>query len=459
VRSSYLPSSVSSTLRSFAPCFSAPSFENFVALVVGWIVVPGRRWISRAVSAARLLGLGRKHHSTLYRFLSRSRWCPDLLGAALFRCVLRFLPSEIVVLVDDTMCPRKGRKVFGVGLHVDLANSVYQGRGRRGGRIAFALGVDWVILAVWVPLPWNTARGLALPLLVRLYRTRRTCPPAKYRKRTELAREMLQLLVSWLPEGRSTHVTSDREYACGPVLKGLPSSVLFSGPMDPKAALFSLPSRRKRRGRPQRKGRRLPTPSQMAKKGTWESHVVQIYGCQLRLLVQSVVCLWPTVTGYTPVRVLITRDPRGRYQDRVYFSLTVDRSVAEILAVIARRWEIEVLFRSAKQSFGLTEPQNGWSRGRRTQRTEAAGRRTVPLILIAYGTVQCWYLENGQPARDLARARRARPWQRQKTSLSFEDMLQALQREIWQHRIIGGRLRTPTPMKTLARRAVRLLAG
>ena len=66
---SYLPSSVRSILFTFASCFTAPSFENFVALVLGWILCHGPHTVSRVIVAARAFGLTKKHHATLYRFL------------------------------------------------------------------------------------------------------------------------------------------------------------------------------------------------------------------------------------------------------------------------------------------------------------------------------------------------------------------------------------------------------
>src|SRR5438093_1019050 len=33
----------------------------------------------------------------------------------------------------------------------------------------FSFGHVWVVLALWVPLPWDRQRGVALPLLFRLY--------------------------------------------------------------------------------------------------------------------------------------------------------------------------------------------------------------------------------------------------------------------------------------------------
>ncbi|MGH6932575.1 MAG: hypothetical protein ACREEE_09100, partial [Dongiaceae bacterium] len=68
-----------------------------------------------------------------------------------------------------------------------------------GAHVSFSFGHSWVVLALWVPLPWNAERGIAVPILFRLYRPKKRCPEGKYRKRTELAAELLAILASWLP--------------------------------------------------------------------------------------------------------------------------------------------------------------------------------------------------------------------------------------------------------------------
>ena len=89
MNSSYLPSSVQSILFTFRLCFTAPSFENFVAMLCGWILCPGVHTISRAIVAAGVQGLADKGHSAYYRFLSQARWSVDEVGRYLFGLLLQ----------------------------------------------------------------------------------------------------------------------------------------------------------------------------------------------------------------------------------------------------------------------------------------------------------------------------------------------------------------------------------
>ena len=469
MRSTYLPSSLKSIIFSFRPCFSAPSFENFMALVCGWILCPGVHTISRVIVSARALGLARKSHSAYYRFLSRARWNVDKLGHVLFRLLLPVLPDEIDAAVDDTLCHRTGPQIFGGAMHHDSATSTYGGAGGR--RASFAFGHNWVVLSVWVSFPWNPEKGIAIPVLMRLYRSKKRCPPSQYRKRTELAAEMVRLLESWLPEGRRLNLTGDGEYACKTLLRKPFERVVFTGPMAKDAALYGpTPGRTGRSGRPRSRGRRLASPQKRAKRSdAWEKKTLRLYGRDVQILMQTWTCLWWTVRGPEMVRAVLTRDPKGHWDDRAYFCTDPDRDAVEILERYACRWSLEVTFQSAKQLLGLEEPRNGWWRrvsGRRADTKKAgpkprgnrgrqAVERTVPLIFMAYGIVAIWFFKHGSAAREVARQRKAKPWYGLKREPAYIDMLAAVRRALWGARI--NRHPTLRPHRTIIIRLIESL--
>jgi len=421
---------------------------NFVSLVCGWVLRPGVHTISRVIVAATGQRLASKSHSAYYRFLSRARWNPDNLGRVLLELLLSFLPETIEAAVDDTLCHRAGPQLFGGGMHHDAAASTYGGSG--GPRASFAFGHNWVVLSVWVPRPWNREKGFALPVMVRLYRSKKLCPKGEYKKRTALARKMLDLLVSWLPEGRRLDLAGDGEYACKTVLRNLGPSVVFTGPMLMGAALSTPPPPRTgRRGRPRSKGQRLRSPSGRAKKNRWKAHTIRLYARDVEILIQTWTCLWYTVRGPELVRVVLTRDPKGRLNDRAFFCTDPSRCAAQILMRYAHRWGLEATFQAVKQTLGLEEPRNGWWRREHGKRanTRRAGPRpngdrgrtavehTVPLILTVYGIVAVWFFRHGNAEREVAKQRKAKPWYRDKTEPVYTDMLAALRRALWATRI------------------------
>ena len=442
-----LPSSLEALLVGLAPCFTRPGFDTFATLVTGWIACPGRHSISRVIQAASGGPAHEKHHSSFYRFLSHGSWAVDALGEVLLHLLLPWLPQQVTLILDDTLCHKSGPHLFGAAMHYDTHASTY-GRGTSQGRQSFfAFGHNWVVAAVWLPLPWNPARGLALPLLIRLYRSKKRCPAGRYRKRTEMAAELVKLVAGWLPAGRPLLVVADREYACKTLLRHLPPNVSFTGPMTMDAALYDQAGPYSGRGRRRLKGERLDTPKELAARTStpWKKLTLTIYGREVTLLVKVQHAPWYTVAGTQRLSVVVTRDPASRLSDRAFFSTEDENSESDTLIQFARRWEIEVAFRNTKQVMGLEDPQNGWWRRKagsprpqkrpgpnpRGRRGETTVNHTLMLVFTAYALVVLWYLKHGNRENDVARVRSEAPWYRHKQTVSFPDMLAAPRREIW----------------------------
>ena len=470
----YIPATLQGILSSFSGCFTQPSFENFVAMVSGWILCQGRHCISRVIQVAGGSGR-RKHFSTLYRFFSRGRWCVDDVSHVLFGLLLRWLPTDIEALIDDTLCHRSGPRIFGGGMHHDASRSTY-GRGTASGAMKFfAFGQNWVVLALRITLPRDKSRGISVPIQFRLYPSKRYCPKGQYRKRTELALELVRLLETWIPPESRLFVMGDAEYACRTIVRRLAATTTFIGPVAMNAALYAPAAAYSGRGRPRKKGRRLRSPRQLATKGSgaWKRVTIAAYGRKVKVLVKVRSCLWYTVAGTRIVKMVVTRDPTGRIEDRAYFGTDPDMSAEELLQRYSRRWMIEVSFRDAKQHLGLEDPQNGWGRRKKKRRSQKKrpgpqprGRRgeiatlhTLPFAFMAYAVVVLWYLQNGQDRRDIRRACKRMPWYRSKDTPSFNDMLVAIRRETWAGRLSRDPLNGRDRRKMQDRLSDALLAG
>ena len=443
-----IPLSLKPLLFAFLPCFTKPSQRHLVALMIGWIVCQGRHSISRIIQAST----SSCHHALPYRFLDKARWSADAVSHILFTlCIsLPGFPKNLIAIVDDTMCKKSGPHIFGGGMHHDACRSSYARRSSQTAK-TFAFGHNWVVLALWSPVPWAPARGMAIPLAFRLYRSKKRCPSAQYRKRTELADELLCLLLSWLPPDRTLSVVADSEYACKTVLRKNNLSFTFVGPMSMNAALYDLPIQPSGRGRKRLRGQRLPSPQKLAAGAAckWRKIKVTIYGKSTSILVKSQQCLWYTVTGTKLISMTVTRDPRGRIEDRAYFCTDPCLSIEQVLKTFACRWEIEVAFRNAKQFMGLEDPQNGWWRRspkspqlKKTPgpnphpvRGHTAVLHTFSMALTSYAVVLLWYFQHGNVDKDIKRVKTEAPWYLHKTSPSFMDMIASLRREIWSHRI------------------------
>jgi hypothetical protein len=417
VRDHRISKELQSVLVSFEDCFSSQSYANFVSLVIGWMMSVGRRTISRVAMASG--ALEKRHFSTLYRFLSRARWEPDALSRRLILLLVEMIDSnEIEISVDDTLCHRTGARFFGAGMHHDGANS--SRGGINGPSTCFAFGHNWVVMAIRFPLPWGDRRAIAIPVIFRLYRSKKLCPESQYSKRTELARGMLELMREIVPSRKRLLLAGDSEYSCQTLLKGLPFGIDFVGPIHKRAALHGPVQDYAGKGRPRKKGAREASPEERfgKKGGKWKNVRVTIYGRVVKLECKVFTTRWTKALGDRPIKLILTRDPSGRLGERAYFTTDLKASVATTLERMAGRWLIEVSFRDLKQLFGMGDAQNGWGRGNRRRKKTAGSdplgikgehaiRRTAPLVCFTYAIVIITYVKMDRAETDVARARKA----------------------------------------------------
>ena len=224
------------SLERFRIVFTNPTFHNFVIVAVGWLLSPGRHAVTAALVASSVSGL--RHHAAFHRFFSAGTWSPDEFGRCVFCWLLRFVDTSepIPLALDDTLASKKGAKIFGIGNHIDPVRSTKRHR-------IFSFGHVWVVLAVVIRLPF-CRRPWALRVVFRLYRNKKECSSNKrlYRKKTELAREMLDVFAGWV-DGRRCELSADSAYCNSTVTRGLARNIVLFGSMRPDAVLTAAPER------------------------------------------------------------------------------------------------------------------------------------------------------------------------------------------------------------------------
>ena len=434
---------------SFQPCFTQPSFQSFWALSCGWILCSGRRSLTRVIEAGHLDQF--KHYCSFHRFFSQSRWNLDDLGHCVLKLLLPFCGQVLVGAVDDTLARKSGRHIWGAGGHHDPLRSTRS-------RCFLAFGHNWVVLSLHVSFPFAPNKTWALPMLVRLYRKRKKnkLAPGKggklerkqvgeacrqqYRTRPQLALEMIQLLASWVSQHK-IEITGDSEYAGQSISRHLPGNVELTSRLKMNAALFEPPPEKPvHRGRPRKKGKRLPSPLEMAQDphARWSKTTLRLYGRKVKLCYQSIDARWYSSAGQRLLRIVVVRDPRGHHRDDCFYSTDLTLRPNEIIELFSLRWPLEVCFRDVKQLLGFESPQN---------RVSKATQRTAPLAFYIYDLVLLWYAQYGYRLK--ADSLLPRRWYRQKTSVSFEDILRALRYATWQERILGDPAVDPHARKIL----------
>ena len=102
-----VPNSLVTLLQPFRDAFTAPTWEHMLVLVMGAILVPGRRTVA---SALRVMGLGEAAGFAVYhRVLSHGHWCSRAVAQRLLLLlVTAFVPhGPVVVGIDDTIERRR----------------------------------------------------------------------------------------------------------------------------------------------------------------------------------------------------------------------------------------------------------------------------------------------------------------------------------------------------------------
>lgn len=401
----------------FRPCLTKPGFANLVVILAGWVLTHGPHAITAALVATDVAR--RRHWEAFHRFFSRGAWSPDHLGLHVFERLRRHLDGDVVrVVIDDTIAPKKGPQVFGLGTHIDAVRST------RAHRV-FVFGHCWVVLAVLVRVPFSR-RAWALPVLFRLYRNVKDCERrgAPYKKKTELAREMLDVFVVWA-NGFRVELTADVAYCNDTVCRGLPENVILFGAMRPDAVLTNSPPLRSDGGggRPRKRGEVLRKPEKLARDGRtpWSTTTARLYGRKTTVRYKTMVAQWYRATGTRMLRIVVADCTTGRLPFRVFFSTDATVDVRTILETYAGRWGIEVFFRDAKQLLGFADSQ---------ARKENAVRRVAPAVGLLFSTLVIWFAE-GVHATSIATPP-VRPWYRHKRGLAFTDVLRTAQR-VLQH--------------------------
>ena len=146
----------------FRDRFRTEVFQTFQMLIAGWVVCLGPRTVSEAWQATGLAA--RRRHDTAYAAFHSAAGTWDDLGIVLATLILAHLVpgGEVWIVVDDTLCHKRGAKVAFGGIFLDAALS--------SRKKTLRFGLNWVVLGIAVPIPFRTDRYFCLPVPWRLYR-------------------------------------------------------------------------------------------------------------------------------------------------------------------------------------------------------------------------------------------------------------------------------------------------
>ena len=247
----------------FQGLFTAPSWQTFLLLSVGWALATERHtittylWLTGATSV--------KHFSRFYVFLGgalySARW---QLWARIIRVAAQWVPAEepIVIEVDDSTKKK-------AGLQIEGRRPLPQRRGlgppgiSHAARAQLCVGDHAGAAPVLArPLCQCPDRLVALP-----QRGTSAAAQVPYQSRSALAREIVDFVAAQLP-ARPIRVLGDGGYATKDYLQKLPATVHVVGRMliTGQALCAAAQPRGPRRGCPPKKGPLLGSPKTLARK-------------------------------------------------------------------------------------------------------------------------------------------------------------------------------------------------
>ncbi len=420
-------------LASFGRLFTAPGADRFVELLTAWVLCPGRRTCTRLWKM--VAGADRPRYEAYAAFCREGRWpkrsdllktWAHLLVGCLSPTQLHHATRALWLLLDDTLFHKTGPKVTGAGRYRDAVRS--------GAKTVTAWGLNIVVLAVYVDSLWG-GEPWAIPINVRIHRKPEKDTDPKVTL-LDLAEEMIREVAEWFPDYQLTLVADGAYSALAK--RHLPRTALYSR-MRRNAALYQEAPPRKsgQRGRPRKKGNRLPTPEHWAATLTredWKAAKVMIRGKQHERMVSVQRVLWYETCPDQLVLLVMVRDPGGHQPDDFFFTTDLTATAVAVLERYGGRWTIEETFRAVKQQLRGETPQS-WA--------QFGPERTVMLAFLTYGLVWLWYLltQGDQPTVEKL------PWYPRKHLPSFIDALATLRTVLWTDRILGETPSQPTSPK------------
>jgi hypothetical protein len=385
-----LPSLIIDLLNPFAGCFyGVTTWMKAQILLIGTILTPGKRLVSAAL---RVMGLGQSAAFAQYhQVLNRAVWSPlDLAQVLVGLLVTRFGPADVPLIfgLDDTIERRWGAQIAARGIYRDPVRSSANHQVK-------ASGLRWLSLMLLTSIPW-AQRVWALPFMTvlapskRYYQQRGRVPKTLL----ERSQQMLKVLRRWLPR-RDLVVVGDGGYAALDFLSAaVQLKITLVTRLRLDAALYAPAPPYCGRGRPCKKGERLPSLNQvLTNPGTaWQRQAVAWYdGQQREMDITSGTAVWfhngkPPV----PIRWVLIRDPQGKYDPVALLATDPQQSPEKIVTWFVQRWRLEVTFEEARRHLGL-ETQRQWS--------DNAIARTTPLLLglFSWITLVAHDLYSAQP--------------------------------------------------------------
>lgn len=377
-----LPPEFSKQISEFSSIFSKKVFEHAKVLLLGSLLVVGRRTVC---SALRAVGMSEdKRFHKYHRVLSRSKWSCYKASNILLKMLVKYFfngHENLTFGIDETIERRWGAKIKARGIYRDAVRSSKS-------HFVKCSGLRWICMMLLTPISWAD-RIWALPFLSVLAPSERYYKQKgkKHKKMTDMARQMILQLSRWLPDHLIT-IVADSSYSVFTLLNAVSPYVTMISPLRLDAALYDfVPPRPKGKiGRNRKKGERLIGLEQILNDPStkWTEIIIPKWYDKenVKMLICSACCIWYK-GGEPPVKIrwVLLKDPSGKIKSRALLCTDLDLEPKKIINEFIKRWTVEVTFEQVRAHLGV-ETQRQWS--------DKAIARTTPILMALFSIITIW---------------------------------------------------------------------
>lgn len=401
----------------FAVLFSRSSWQSSLTLLLGAILCRGKRTVTGIL---RTIGLSQgTGFSKYHRILNNLDWSAKNGAAILLKMLLKMVCEERpVVLIDETLERRKGKRIQAKGYYRDAVRSSRS-------QVVKTTGLKWLIMAL--SFRFNFAkRAFALPFFTVLEPSERSTKKQGKRHKTTLdwSVQMVMQLVRWAP-AIPFILVGDGGFACAKLAwVCLKKDIALISRLKMNARIYDFPEETPtgKRGRKPNKGARLISFKEMleVKDLPWkEVEIVGYEGKKKGVKYLTNTAMWGA-DGFCPVpiRWVLVVDPTGEMDPLPLMSTDVSLTAIKIIELYIDRWGLEVTFQEAREHLGI-ETQKQWS--------DKAIARTTPILLALYSMV-CLIGDRLNKETPLLTEKAA--WYN-KENITFSDLLKAVRVLLW----------------------------
>jgi len=382
-------------------------------IIAGIIFAKGRKTVTSWFRAAGIT----ERYKAFYYFVGSIGQKTQIIATVLFEIMIKLIyknQNRVLMAIDDSPTKRYGPKVVGAGIH---RNPTVGPDGAK-----FVYGHIWVTLSALARHKlWGT---IGLPLLARMYVRVNDIKSVPRAYKVVFQNKLTQAaeLVKWAQKcckrlGKELWIITDGGFTKAGFLKpAICMGVTVITRLRKDAALHSLvkPVKKRKRGRPRKYGKRIYLQDEVAKRESWFSIEVILYGRTETKMVKMFKATYKPAGGN--VLVLIVREDKNSW--RAFMCTNLSGTAEQILEAVADRFAIEQNFHDLKEIEGV---------GQQQVRNYSANVGAFHLNMWVHTMVELWAWDK---RTSVICDRSDSPWDDVERRPSHADRCRALRREV-----------------------------